>query len=59
MVIVIAKAGEFIETLRKHAHEAVAVFPAGAAWGTITESDRAFEALLLHPTALLPTRSPG
>ena len=55
--IIIAKDGEFLETLQRRAHEAIAVFPYGADWEPITESSDAFEALLTQPIKLLPNQS--
>ena len=55
--IIVAEHGKFLETVKRHAHEAIAVFPYGADWEPIIQSVDAFEALLTLPIRRLPTHS--
>ena len=56
MKIIVAEHGKFLETVKRHAHEAIAVVPYGADWEPIIQSADAFEALLTLPIRRLPTQ---
>lgn len=54
MKMLVAKEGEFLQTLALHASGLNVVVPHGAAWETIIESDHVFEAMLTRPIERLP-----
>ena len=55
MQVVVAEPAAYIETVKRYAGTAVAVFPYGLNWSSIIKSGDVLQALLTHQPERLPT----